>query len=149
MPSQINNALLVTHGAVSTLGLLLLYLAGTVQSSENAGLELVGEETGQDLATFLPTVPLPVGGVPSSLHLTPNLFLQLVCPVLRCLSNLLTEEAVEAGGEQVQLRDERVVVSVFILLQFLLQKHPSLLPEGLWLLNNLTGKSHNLPRLDL
>ncbi|KAK1343369.1 hypothetical protein QTO34_016149, partial [Cnephaeus nilssonii] len=100
--SQVNNALLITHGAVSTLGLLLLHLAGTVQSSEDAGLEL------------------------------------LVCPVLRCLSNLLTEEAVEAGGGQVQLRDERVVVSIFILLQFLLQKHPSLLPEGLWLLNNLT-----------
>lgn len=44
------------------------------------------------------------------------------------------------------LRDERVVVSLFIILQFLLQKQPSLLPEGLWLLNNLTGMSHNLPR---
>lgn len=85
-----------------------------------------------------------VQGVPSSLYLTSTLSLQLVCPVLRCLSNLLTEEAVEAEGGQVQLREERVVVSVFILLQFLLQKHPSLLPEGLWLLNNLTGKSHNL-----
>ncbi|XP_023607836.1 transmembrane and coiled-coil domain-containing protein 6 isoform X2 [Myotis lucifugus] len=106
--SQVNNALLITHGAVSTLGLLLLYLAGTVQSSEDAGLEL------------------------------------LVCPVLRCLSNLLSEEAVEAGGGQVQLRDERVVVSVFILLQFLLQKHPSLLPEGLWLLNNLTANSPSI-----
>ncbi|XP_028002851.2 transmembrane and coiled-coil domain-containing protein 6 isoform X4 [Eptesicus fuscus] len=106
--SQVNNALLITHGAVSTLGLLLLHLAGTVQSSEDAGLEL------------------------------------LVCPVLRCLSNLLTEEAVEAGGGQVQLRDERVVVSVFILLQFLLQKHPSLLPEGLWLLNNLTANSPSI-----
>lgn len=108
--SQVNNALLITHGAVSTLGLLLLHLAGTVQRSEDAGLEL------------------------------------LVCPVLRCLSNLLTEAAVEAGGGQVQLRDERIVVSVFILLQFFLQKQPSLLPEGLWLLNNLTGKSHSLPR---
>lgn len=44
LPSQVNNALLITHGAVSTLGLLLLHLAGTVQSSEDAGLELVGEE---------------------------------------------------------------------------------------------------------
>ncbi|XP_014384509.1 PREDICTED: transmembrane and coiled-coil domain-containing protein 6 isoform X4 [Myotis brandtii] len=65
--SQVNNALLITHGAVSTLGLLLLYLAGTVQSSEDAGLEL-----------------------------------------------------------------------------FLLQKHPSLLPEGLWLLNNLTANSPSI-----
>ncbi|XP_015425090.1 PREDICTED: transmembrane and coiled-coil domain-containing protein 6 isoform X2 [Myotis davidii] len=63
--SQVNNALLITHGALSTLGLLLLYLAGTVQSSEDAGLELL----------------------------------------------------------------------------FLRQKHPSLLPEGLWLLNNLTANS--------
>ena len=45
-----------------------------------------------------------------------------------------------------ELRDERVVASLFILLQFFLQKQPNLLPEGLWLLNNLTGMSHNLPR---
>lgn len=45
-----------------------------------------------------------------------------------------------------QLRDERVVAALFILLQFFLQKQPSLLPEGLWLLNNLTGMHHNLPR---
>ncbi|KAM5300896.1 transmembrane and coiled-coil domain-containing protein 6 isoform 3-T3 [Glossophaga mutica] len=103
--SQVNNALLITHGALSTLGLLLLDLAGAVQRSEDAGLEL------------------------------------LVCPVLRCLSNLLTEPAVDAVGGQMELRDERVVASLFILLQFLLQKQPSLLPEGLWLLNNLTANS--------
>ncbi|EPY89852.1 transmembrane and coiled-coil domain-containing protein 6 isoform 2 [Camelus ferus] len=106
---QVNNALLITHGALSTLGLLLLDLAGAVQRTEDAGLELVGEE--------------------------------LACPVLRCLSNLLTEAAVEAVGEQMQLRDERVVAALFILLQFFLQKQPSLLPEGLWLLNNLTANS--------
>lgn len=83
---------------------------------------------------------------PSSLNLNPNSSLQLACPVLRCLSNLLTEAAAEAVGGQLQLRDERVVAALFILLQFLLQKQPSLLPEGLWLLNNLTGKHHNLPR---
>ncbi|KAB1281145.1 Transmembrane and coiled-coil domain-containing protein 6 [Camelus dromedarius] len=103
--SQVNNALLITHGALSTLGLLLLDLAGAVQRTEDAGLEL------------------------------------LACPVLRCLSNLLTEAAVEAVGEQMQLRDERVVAALFILLQFFLQKQPSLLPEGLWLLNNLTANS--------
>ncbi|XP_015453620.1 transmembrane and coiled-coil domain-containing protein 6 isoform X1 [Pteropus alecto] len=103
--SQVNNALLITHGALSTLGLLLLDLAGAVQRSEDAGLEL------------------------------------LVCPVFRCLSNLLTETAVEAVGGQMQLRDERVVAALFILLQFFLQKQPSLLPEGLWLLNNLTANS--------
>ncbi|XP_035870700.1 transmembrane and coiled-coil domain-containing protein 6 isoform X4 [Phyllostomus discolor] len=102
---QVNNALLITHGALSTLGLLLLDLAGAVQRSEDAGLEL------------------------------------LVCPVLRCLSNLLTEPAVDAVGGQMELRDERIVASLFILLQFFLQKQPSLLPEGLWLLNNLTANS--------
>ncbi|KAM9694053.1 transmembrane and coiled-coil domain-containing protein 6 isoform 3-T3 [Trichechus inunguis] len=103
--SQVNNALLITHGALSTLGLLLLDLAAAVQRTEDAGLEL------------------------------------LACPVLRCLSNLLTEAAVEAVGGQIQFGDERVVAALFILLQFFLQKQPSLLPEGLWLLNNLTANS--------
>lgn len=52
----------------------------------------------------------------------------------------------EVVGGQNQLEDERVVVALFILLQFFLQKQPSLLPEGLWLLNNLTGMCHNVPR---
>ncbi|XP_023371626.1 transmembrane and coiled-coil domain-containing protein 6 isoform X1 [Otolemur garnettii] len=103
--SQVNNALLITHGALSTLGLLLLYLAGDIQRTEDAGLEL------------------------------------LACPVLRCISNLLTEAVVETMGEQMQLRDERVMAALFVLLQFFLQKQPSLLPEGLWLLNNLTANS--------
>ncbi|XP_023371632.1 transmembrane and coiled-coil domain-containing protein 6 isoform X4 [Otolemur garnettii] len=102
---QVNNALLITHGALSTLGLLLLYLAGDIQRTEDAGLEL------------------------------------LACPVLRCISNLLTEAVVETMGEQMQLRDERVMAALFVLLQFFLQKQPSLLPEGLWLLNNLTANS--------
>lgn len=45
-----------------------------------------------------------------------------------------------------QLRDERIVAALFILLQFFLQKQPSLLPEGLWLLNNLTGMYHKVSR---
>ncbi|XP_006891217.1 PREDICTED: transmembrane and coiled-coil domain-containing protein 6 [Elephantulus edwardii] len=103
--SQVNNALLITHGALSTLGLLLLDLAGAVQSTEDTGLEL------------------------------------LACPVLRCLSNLLTETAVEDVEGQIEFGDERIVAALFILLQFFLQKQPSLLPEGLWLLNNLTANS--------
>ncbi|XP_036752145.1 transmembrane and coiled-coil domain-containing protein 6 isoform X6 [Manis pentadactyla] len=102
---QVNNTLLITHGALSTLGLLLLDVAGAVLRTEDAGLELVA------------------------------------CPVLRCLSNLLTEAAAEAVEEQMQLGDERVMAALFILLQFFLQKQPSLLPEGLWLLNNLTANS--------
>ncbi|XP_029420529.1 transmembrane and coiled-coil domain-containing protein 6 isoform X4 [Nannospalax galili] len=102
---QVNNAVLITHGALATLVLLLLDLAGTVQRVDDAGLEL------------------------------------LACPVLRCLSNLLAEVPVESEGEEMQLRDERVMAALFILLQFFLQKQPSLLPEGLWLLNNLTANS--------
>nr|XP_012324135.1 transmembrane and coiled-coil domain-containing protein 6 isoform X5 [Aotus nancymaae] len=103
--SQVSNSLLIAHGALSTLGLLLLDLAEAVQRTDDAGLEL------------------------------------LACPVLRCVSNLLTEAEVETVGGQMQLRDERVVAALFILLQFFFQKQPSLLPEGLWLLNNLTAKS--------
>ncbi|XP_041500605.1 transmembrane and coiled-coil domain-containing protein 6 [Microtus oregoni] len=102
--SQVNNAMLLTHGALPTLAMLLLDLAGAVQRMDDVGLEL------------------------------------LACPVLRCLSNLLTEVPVEAM-EQMELRDERVVAALFILLQFFFQKQPSLLPEGLWLLNNLTANS--------
>lgn len=65
--------------------------------------------------------------------------------MLRCLSNLLTEVTEEAAGEHLQLRDERVVVALFVLLQFFFQKQPSLLPEGLWFLNNLTGTHSDLP----
>ncbi|XP_007937192.1 transmembrane and coiled-coil domain-containing protein 6 [Orycteropus afer afer] len=101
--SQVNNPLLIAHGALSTLGLLLVDLAGAVQRTEDTGLEL------------------------------------LACPVLRCLSNLLTEAEVEAMGGQ--LEDERLVAALFILLHFFFQKQPSLLPEGLWLLNNLTANS--------
>ncbi|KAM9694052.1 transmembrane and coiled-coil domain-containing protein 6 isoform 2-T2 [Trichechus inunguis] len=141
--SQVNNALLITHGALSTLGLLLLDLAAAVQRTEDAGLELVGEEdrsrSGGPFFTLCPSSGVLVA--PSFLHLTLNFSLQLACPVLRCLSNLLTEAAVEAVGGQIQFGDERVVAALFILLQFFLQKQPSLLPEGLWLLNNLTANS--------
>ncbi|XP_021082336.1 transmembrane and coiled-coil domain-containing protein 6 isoform X4 [Mesocricetus auratus] len=106
--SQVNNAMLLSHGALPTLAMMLLELAGAVQRMDDVGLEL------------------------------------LACPVVRCLSNLLTEVPVEAMGEQVELRDERVVAAVFILLQFFLQKQPTLLPEGLWLLNNLTANSPTL-----
>ncbi|XP_004841952.1 transmembrane and coiled-coil domain-containing protein 6 isoform X2 [Heterocephalus glaber] len=106
--SQVNNALLITHGALSTLVLLLLDLAEVVQRTEDVGLEL------------------------------------LACPVIRCLSNLLAEVATEDVGGQMELRDERIVAALFILLEFFLQKQPSLLPEGLWLLNNLTANSPTL-----
>ncbi|NWU93248.1 TMCO6 protein, partial [Upupa epops] len=59
----------------------------------------------------------------------------LVCPVLRCLSNLLAEET----GCEVQILDERLLVALFLILQYFLQRHPFIVPECLWLLNNLTA----------
>ncbi|NXA42044.1 TMCO6 protein, partial [Eudromia elegans] len=60
----------------------------------------------------------------------------LVCPVLRCLSNLLAEET-EGCGARVQ--DERLLVALFVILQCLFQEHPFIVQESLWLLNNLTA----------
>uniref|UniRef100_A0A8C3PUF5 Transmembrane and coiled-coil domains 6 n=1 Tax=Chrysolophus pictus TaxID=9089 RepID=A0A8C3PUF5_CHRPC len=59
----------------------------------------------------------------------------LICPVLRCLSNLLAEET----GHEVQPQDERLLVALFIIMQCYLQQHPFIVPESLWLLNNLTA----------
>lgn len=142
-PSQVNNAVLLTHGALPTLALLLLDLAGAVQRLDAVGLELVREM----MCGACFTLCLYVSAVSFSIML--NLSLQLACPVLRCLSNLLTEVPAEAMGQQMELRDERLVAALFIFLQFFLQKQPALLPEGLWLLNNLTGIYYILPRPDL
>ncbi|NXA54523.1 TMCO6 protein, partial [Nothocercus julius] len=60
----------------------------------------------------------------------------LVCPVLRCLSNLLAEETV---GCDVRIQDERLLVALFVILQCLFQEHPFIVQESLWLLNNLTA----------
>lgn len=49
-------------------------------------------------------------------------------------------------AQQVELGDERLLAALFIFLQFFVQKQPALLPEGLWLLNNLTGIYYILPR---
>ncbi|XP_074694712.1 transmembrane and coiled-coil domain-containing protein 6 isoform X1 [Strix aluco] len=59
----------------------------------------------------------------------------LVCPVLRCLSNLLAEET----GCEVQIQDERLLIALFLILQHFLQQHPFIVQECLWLLNNLTA----------
>ncbi|XP_065500424.1 transmembrane and coiled-coil domain-containing protein 6 isoform X2 [Caloenas nicobarica] len=60
----------------------------------------------------------------------------LICPVLRCLSNLLAGDT----GCQGQIRDERLLVALFLILQSFLQQHPFIVQEGLWLLNNLTDE---------
>lgn len=61
---------------------------------------------------------------------------KLICPVLRCLGNLLAEET----GREAQPQDERLLVALFIIMHCYLQQHPFLIPESLWLLNNLTGE---------
>ncbi|XP_062443449.1 transmembrane and coiled-coil domain-containing protein 6 [Rhea pennata] len=60
----------------------------------------------------------------------------LVCPVLRCLSNLLAEETV---GCKDQIQDERLLMALFIILRCFFQEHPFIVQECLWLLNNLTA----------
>ncbi|XP_009870201.1 PREDICTED: transmembrane and coiled-coil domain-containing protein 6 [Apaloderma vittatum] len=59
----------------------------------------------------------------------------LVCPVLRCLGNLLAEES----GCEAQIQDERLLIALFLVLEHFFQQHPFLIQEGLWLLNNLTA----------
>ncbi|XP_010021690.1 PREDICTED: transmembrane and coiled-coil domain-containing protein 6 [Nestor notabilis] len=59
----------------------------------------------------------------------------LVCPVLRCLSNLLAEDT----GCEMQVQDERLLIALFLILQSFLQRHPFIAQECLWLLNNLTA----------
>lgn len=60
---------------------------------------------------------------------------QLVCPVLRCLSNLLAQTDCQGQGQ-----DGRLLIALFLILQCFLQQHPFLVQECLWLLNNLTGE---------
>ncbi|NWI65013.1 TMCO6 protein, partial [Todus mexicanus] len=59
----------------------------------------------------------------------------LVCPVLRCLGNLLAEES----GCEAQIRDERLLIALFLIVECFLQQHPFIVQESLWLLNNLTA----------
>ncbi|KAJ7427008.1 transmembrane and coiled-coil domain 6 [Willisornis vidua] len=128
-------------------------LASCIQSPHEAVLEGVGYVLSQLLQAkespkeIIPhksnTVLLELGAVPALTSLLLDLASEipqdapeglelLVCPVLRCLSNLLAET-----GCQVQ--DERLLIALFLLLQSFLQQHPFLVQEGLWLLNNLTA----------
>ncbi|NXN82700.1 TMCO6 protein, partial [Bombycilla garrulus] len=58
----------------------------------------------------------------------------LLCPVLRCLSNLLAQP-----GCPGQRQDGRLLVALFLILECFLQQQPFLVQESLWLLNNLTA----------
>lgn len=64
-------------------------------------------------------------------------FLQLICPLLRCVGNLLSSCPVETLSSH--MSDVRVVVALVALLQAYLQTQPALARECAWVLNNLTG----------
>ncbi|POI27446.1 hypothetical protein CIB84_008803 [Bambusicola thoracicus] len=131
-------------------------LASCIQSPHEAVLEGLGYALSQLLqAKEAPTEIIPhtakvelmsLGAVPALTSLLCDIAFEisqsdseglelLICPVLRCLSNLLAEEA----GHEVQPQDERLLVALFIVMQCYLQQHPFIIPESLWLMNNLTA----------
>ncbi|XP_074694713.1 transmembrane and coiled-coil domain-containing protein 6 isoform X2 [Strix aluco] len=131
-------------------------LASCIQSPHEAVLEGLGYVLSQLLqAKEAPTEIIPhtasaallsLGALPALTSLlldlasaipqdAPEGLELLVCPVLRCLSNLLAEET----GCEVQIQDERLLIALFLILQHFLQQHPFIVQECLWLLNNLTA----------
>lgn len=63
--------------------------------------------------------------------------MQLICPLLRCVGNLLSCCPVETLSSH--LGDDRIMVALVALLQAYLQTQPALARECAWVLNNLTG----------
>ncbi|XP_069510332.1 transmembrane and coiled-coil domain-containing protein 6 [Ambystoma mexicanum] len=61
----------------------------------------------------------------------------LVCPALRCLGNLLADDKITLG--RVQIPDGRLLGAIFVFMAVFLQQQPFMVPECLWLLNNLTA----------
>ncbi|XP_072728434.1 transmembrane and coiled-coil domain-containing protein 6 isoform X4 [Ciconia boyciana] len=134
-------------------------LASCIQSPHEAVLEGLGYVLSQLLqAKEAPTEIIPhtantallsLGALPALTSLLLDLASEipedapeglelLICPVLRCLSNLLAEET----GCEVQIQDERLLIALFLILQCFLQQHPFIVQECLWLLNNLTADEH-------
>ncbi|KAG8004381.1 Transmembrane and coiled-coil domain-containing protein 6 [Nibea albiflora] len=66
----------------------------------------------------------------------------LICPLLRCVGNLLSSCPVEDLSTQVG--DVHIVVALCALLQAYLQTQPALARESAWVLNNLTAYSSPL-----
>ncbi|KAG8439102.1 hypothetical protein GDO86_005349 [Hymenochirus boettgeri] len=62
----------------------------------------------------------------------------LICPVIRCMGNLLA--TVDLAGNRVQIQDGRLFVALFVFTQHFLDVHPFIVRECLWTLNNLTVK---------
>ncbi|XP_026556713.1 transmembrane and coiled-coil domain-containing protein 6 isoform X2 [Pseudonaja textilis] len=70
----------------------------------------------------------------SSLH-----YLQLICPVVRCVGNLLAED--KANNDELVIKEECLLKALFVFMQYFLPKHTFVVRECLWLLNNLTVHS--------
>ncbi|XP_077166751.1 transmembrane and coiled-coil domain-containing protein 6 isoform X2 [Paroedura picta] len=61
----------------------------------------------------------------------------LVCPVVRCISNLLAED--EPCQGELQAQAEGLLGAVFVFIRSFLPTHLFIVQECLWLLNNLTA----------
>ncbi|XP_063732610.1 LOW QUALITY PROTEIN: transmembrane and coiled-coil domain-containing protein 6 [Eleginops maclovinus] len=66
----------------------------------------------------------------------------LICPLLRCVGNLLS--SCPLTDLSAQVGDVRIVVALFALLQAFLHTQPALARESAWVLNNLTAHSSAL-----
>ncbi|XP_060110070.1 transmembrane and coiled-coil domain-containing protein 6 isoform X2 [Heteronotia binoei] len=66
----------------------------------------------------------------------------LVCPVVRCVSNLLAED--EPCGGELQAQAEGLLRAVFVFIRSFLPRHLFIVQECLWLLNNLTADDPTL-----
>ncbi|XP_066481671.1 transmembrane and coiled-coil domain-containing protein 6 [Tiliqua scincoides] len=64
-------------------------------------------------------------------------FEMLVCPVVRCVSNLLAED--EVGNIELLVEEECLLRALFVFIQCFLPKHLFIVQECLWLINNLTA----------
>ncbi|XP_003219939.1 transmembrane and coiled-coil domain-containing protein 6 isoform X1 [Anolis carolinensis] len=88
--------------------------------------------------------------IPSLVHLLLNLASMisttsaeglevLICPVVRCVANLLSEDEVESG--QLVEGEEHLLRAMFVFIQYFFHKQLYIVQEALWLINNLTADS--------
>ncbi|KAM9311568.1 transmembrane and coiled-coil domain-containing protein 6 [Gastrophryne carolinensis] len=62
----------------------------------------------------------------------------VVCPLIRCMGNLLAE--VDAAGNKNHIQDGRLLVALFAFIYHFQKDHVFVVREGLWTLNNMTVK---------
>ncbi|XP_053253416.1 transmembrane and coiled-coil domain-containing protein 6 isoform X1 [Podarcis raffonei] len=63
----------------------------------------------------------------------------LICPVVRCVANLLAED--EVGDAELVEQEERLLRALFEFIQYFVSEHLFIAQECLWLINNLTADS--------